>query len=288
MHLVRFASLVVAACVAASCEDRPRSPAGPSGAPTPTTLRIVGAVPSLGVGESQQLRAAVAYSDGTTSPPAGDVTWTSSNDAVYTLWPGGLALAVGPGAATLTASSAGLTGSTTLTVEARPGGVLRVQGRVLDSRSGAGVADALVDFWTPPPSREARTDGTGGYGVDLPPGVREVTVNGMGAGFMRVRVGGPAFRADLYVPAAGCTGRYGLVADAATHRPVTGAIIRYAGVEAVTGVDGWYRLDHSCAGSVPGGTAAITATHPEYTDYLGLTGRGVTGYWRHDVEMWRR
>lgn len=288
MHPVRFACVVVAACLAASCEEPPRSPAGPTGAPTPSALLIVGAVPSVGVGDSQQLRAAITYSDGTMAPPAGDIAWSSSNDAVYTLWPRGLAVAVGPGAATVTATAAGLTGSTTLTVEARPGGLRRVHGRVLDPRSEAGVADAVVEFWAPSPATEARTDGAGGYGVDLPPGSRSVTVNGEGAGFMVIRVGGPAFRADLYQPAPGCTGRYGLVTDAATHRPVAGATIRYAGVEAITGTDGWYRLDHSCSGPLSGGTAAITATHPEYADQLATSGRGVTGYWRHDVEMQRR
>ena len=288
MRVPRLAGVVAFAVAAASCgEDRP-SPNGPSAAPAPMALLIVGAAPSVGVGDSQQLRAAMTFSDGTSAPPAGDVTWTSSNDAVYSLWPGGLAVAVGPGAATITASAAGLTASTTLAVEARPEGLRRVQGRVLDARSGSGVADAIVDFWTPSPSKETRTDAAGGYALDLPPGVREVTVNGVGAGFMRVRVGGPAFRADLYIPASGCTGRYGLVADATTHRPVAGATIRYAGVEAVTGIDGWYRLDHSCTGPVSGGTASITASHLEYAEYLGVSGRGLTGYWRHDVEMRRR
>src|SRR5439155_11141965 len=50
----------------------------------------------------------------------GGVTWTSSDTTVATIDGSGLATARGPGSTTITATSAGRSGSTTLTVVTRP------------------------------------------------------------------------------------------------------------------------------------------------------------------------
>lgn len=66
------------------------------------------------VGASQQYTAMAVFSDGTIKSLK-SVTWASSNTAIATISKSGIAKAMGLGASTISASSGGLTGTTTLT-----------------------------------------------------------------------------------------------------------------------------------------------------------------------------
>jgi Ca2+-binding RTX toxin-like protein len=72
--------------------------------------------PSLSVSGTQQLTASADYSDGSTQDITASVTWASSAPAVATVSSEGLATGVSGGAATVTATLGGLSGSTTVTV----------------------------------------------------------------------------------------------------------------------------------------------------------------------------
>ncbi len=252
-------------------------------------LAIPGVPLSLAVGESMQLRAVVVYSDGTATPPAAEVLWRSSNNAVLTLWPGGVLVAVGSGDATITASAGELTGSVAVAAARPVSDGRHVQGRVVDCVSGAGIAGLSLRFRQLPDGlrTETTTDGAGAYAIDLPAANYVVQTDERDIGVLLVRVGGPAFRGELLVNGPGCIARYGTIIDAVTFRPVAGASVTYGGVTALTGPDGWYRLDHSCAGSILGGTTGIRVTHPEYAEAFQITGRGLNSITRIDLDLRR-
>jgi hypothetical protein len=95
---------------------------------TLTALAVTPANPTLGVGTTQQFKATGTFSDKTTRDMTNFVTWTSSNTLVAVIGPNtllsppvgttpGLAQALATGTTTITASSAGVSGSTTLTVK---------------------------------------------------------------------------------------------------------------------------------------------------------------------------
>ncbi len=74
---------------------------------------------SLSIGSTQQFKATGTYSDGTTQDFTSQTTWVSSNKAVATVNANGLATAVAAGATTISAALSGVTGSTTLAVQAQ-------------------------------------------------------------------------------------------------------------------------------------------------------------------------
>jgi serine/threonine protein kinase len=75
---------------------------------------------SLATGESLQLSATGHYADRSLHRLTDGIAWRSSDRAVVTITSGGLAKAVGPGTATISATSNGVSGSATLTVSAHP------------------------------------------------------------------------------------------------------------------------------------------------------------------------
>lgn len=84
------------------------------------TLRYITITPpsaTITVPTTQQFTAQAYYSDGSIKDGTSLVTWGSSNTAVATILPTGVATAVGPGTTTITATAAGTPGATaTLTV----------------------------------------------------------------------------------------------------------------------------------------------------------------------------
>ena len=96
--------------------------AGP--APTLTSIAVTPANPTLVTGTSQQFTATGTYSDGSTTNICSQATWSSSLTSVATIATGGLATAVSAGTTTISASLTGVTGSTTLTVQTGPLGVV--------------------------------------------------------------------------------------------------------------------------------------------------------------------
>ena len=90
-----------------------------AGPPPPTlmSIAVMPANPSIIPGVSQQFTATGTYSDGSTQNLTGQATWTSSNTGVATINAGGQATGVSAGTTTISAALAGVTGSSTLTVQ---------------------------------------------------------------------------------------------------------------------------------------------------------------------------
>ncbi len=74
--------------------------------------------PSIATDATQQFRAKGTYSDGSIKTITTSVTWSSSNTSAATITSGGLATGVAPGSSNITASVGGISGGTTLTVNA--------------------------------------------------------------------------------------------------------------------------------------------------------------------------
>lgn len=85
--------------------------------PTLTTITVTPATPSVIAGDTLQLTATGSYDDGSTKNISGSVTWTTSDNGVATVSSAGLLTGVAEGTATLTATSAAISGTTTATVQ---------------------------------------------------------------------------------------------------------------------------------------------------------------------------
>jgi hypothetical protein len=88
-------------------------------APTLQSLTVTPASPTVTTASSVQLTATATYSDGTTLAVTSQATWTSS-DATRATVSGGLVAGVAVGSATITATLAGISGSTPVTVTLPP------------------------------------------------------------------------------------------------------------------------------------------------------------------------
>ena len=99
---------------------------GVTGIPKPASVRILVPASELFVGQSIQLTALAQDAAGN-DLAAGDATWTSSNAAVAMISESGLLQAMSTGSATLTATIAGKTATTGVTVEALPSYDVTVQ-----------------------------------------------------------------------------------------------------------------------------------------------------------------
>jgi hypothetical protein len=280
--------LALAVLVCVSCGDDAKPPTGPSGGVSPR-LTLVAPQRTLAVGESEQLAVVVTGADGVGRPPAGPVEFRSSNEAICVVWAGGVAVAVAPGQAMITASADGLTATVALSAESRGGAIRHVQGRVLDFASQAGLPGVTVGFGPsfPTPAFQTTTDASGAFAIDLPAGDLVAYLEGVFAGTVAVHVGGPAYRADLYGNVGTCVSRYGTVTDVETFQPVAGATVTLGGRTVVTGPDGWYRIDLGCSGPLGFGTTFIYVTHPGHREFSRVVGRGVAGVSRIDAELQR-
>jgi uncharacterized protein YjdB len=89
----------------------------------PKTLTAIAVSPgtaNLAAGLTQQFTATATYSDNSTADVTATVAWTTSNAAVATITSAGLATALAPGSATVTATLSGVSGSASLTVPVPP------------------------------------------------------------------------------------------------------------------------------------------------------------------------
>jgi uncharacterized protein YjdB len=86
--------------------------------PTLKSIQITLTQASVAAGLGDQLTATGQYSDGTTKDLTATVAWTSSNQTVATVSGAGVISTAAQGTATITGSLTGVTGSTTLTVNA--------------------------------------------------------------------------------------------------------------------------------------------------------------------------
>ncbi len=170
-------------------------------------------------------------------------------------------------------------------------GVLGIRGRVLDFRTGGGVPDAVVEFAAQDQSGGGRapTDANGAYVMSVPgPGSYVVSVDGRRVGSSRVTEAG--YRGDLLVRGGTCVSRYGSLSDARTFSPVAGATVTIFRQTAVSGRDGWYRLDLGCPaeGMIGFNTTFMSVTHPSYALLEQVVGRGVQRVERVDLQLERR
>ena len=169
-------------------------------------------------------------------------------------------------------------------------GSVSIRGRVVDFSTHAAVSGAVVRFAreASPGDSGATTDSNGSYVLTVPSAANFlISVDGVSGGTSRVT--GPAYRGDLFVDRGTCISRYGSLADARTLRPVAGATVAIGSATAISGADGWYRLDLGCpAMSFPGGTTFMSVTHQDYAPRQQVVGRGVQGVSRLDVDLERR
>jgi hypothetical protein len=86
--------------------------------PTLASIAVTPASPTLTVGATQQFSATGTYSDGSTANVNSKVTWGATAPGVVAIDAGGLAAAFNVGTTSVTASFAGVTGSTPVTVQA--------------------------------------------------------------------------------------------------------------------------------------------------------------------------
>jgi uncharacterized protein YjdB len=85
-------------------------------APSIASVAVTPVGLTLGIGINQQYVATVTYTDGTSADLSSGVTWTSSPTSVATVNNSGLVTTVAPGQTTITASIAGQSDTSTLTV----------------------------------------------------------------------------------------------------------------------------------------------------------------------------
>jgi uncharacterized protein YjdB len=84
--------------------------------PVLQSITVAPASPSIAAGNTQQFSAQGNYSNGSTANITGSVTWMSSDTTVATINTAGLALTVGAGSTTVTATSGNVNGTANLTV----------------------------------------------------------------------------------------------------------------------------------------------------------------------------
>jgi hypothetical protein len=87
---------------------------------TLSSIAVAPVSPTIGTGMTQQFSATGTYSDGSSQNLTDRVVWSSSNPGVATIASNGLATAVNPGSTTVSAALSGVSGGTTLTVQATP------------------------------------------------------------------------------------------------------------------------------------------------------------------------
>jgi hypothetical protein len=172
-------------------------------------------------------------------------------------------------------------------------GPVSVSGRIVDFNAQTAVPGARVVFANYAQSgalteaASAISDSSGAYVAQFAaPGSFLVLVDGSFAGSARIT--GGTYHGELFVNGGRCVARYGTIADARTLRPVAGAAVVVGGGRAVTDVDGWYRIDLGCTGSIGFNTAILTVTHTEYITAGRTVGRGISGVERLDVDLYRR
>ena len=111
--------------------------------PEPATISISPASATLTfIGESAIFTATILDQNG--RPLAGEVTWSSSDESVFGVNPGGVATAVGNGSGILTASFQSLTATVQVTVAQAVGGIAVVAGDGQEGGAGRALPEPIV------------------------------------------------------------------------------------------------------------------------------------------------
>jgi Bacterial Ig-like domain (group 2) len=84
--------------------------------PTLTTITVTPTTPSIQQGDSLQMVATGSYDDGSVKTITGSVTWSTADQTVASVNNSGRVTGVGAGSTTITASSANISGSTSVNI----------------------------------------------------------------------------------------------------------------------------------------------------------------------------
>jgi len=93
------------------------TPVSPGAGPTPMTLRVAGSSELTKKGETAQLNAFVAFSDGATVDETGSASWVSAKPGKATVSSTGMVTAVEDGSSVITATFQTIAGSMTVVVD---------------------------------------------------------------------------------------------------------------------------------------------------------------------------
>lgn len=122
--------------------------------PTLTAIAVTPPTPSIIQDSTLQMTATGSYNDGTVEKITGKVTWSSSDASKVTVGSSGVAKGVSPGSATITASLANISGSTTVgvtvaslvSIQISPSSVSAITGQTVSFRaSGTFAAGGTQD-----------------------------------------------------------------------------------------------------------------------------------------------
>jgi uncharacterized protein YjdB len=160
------------------------------------SLDVEPATASLPKGLSQRFTAAaLRFSDGTTAPVPGPVTWTTSQPTVATVDADGLASSTAQGQTAVVASAGGVSGQATLTVgppavvtlTVFPSVARAVRGLPLQFRAAATMTDGTTEdrtwsaTWTSSDEAIATVDGGSGVGASAGTAILTATADGAAA-----------------------------------------------------------------------------------------------------------
>lgn len=152
-RLTFLASLPLLALVNA-CGGGDAGPSTPSEPPRPATITINPASASLTyISQSTAFSATVRDQYG--AAMATSVTWTSSDEGVFTVDGNGLVTSTGNGAGTLTAAASGLTATADISVQQRAAAIKVVEGNNQQALRGTRLPEAVV----------VQLEDRGGHGV---------------------------------------------------------------------------------------------------------------------------
>jgi hypothetical protein len=154
------------------------------------------------------------------------------------------------------------------------------------------VSGQIIDFVTgaPLPGRQFRfdtqqivTDANGRYSIEVATGDHSVRLDSGETGSISARYS--PTKGDVFANIGNCQGRYGVVFDLSTGRPIAGAKVSLTR-SATTGTDGWYRVDSGC-GQTYFNTTFFVTDAPGYQRYSEFMGRYVNGLVRQDIGLKR-
>lgn len=152
-----------------------------------------------------------------------------------------------------------------------------VSGQVIDLATGAPVPARQFRLGT----QQIVTDGNGRYSIEVATGDYSFRLDSGETGSIAARHS--PTKGDLFANIGNCQGRYGVVFDSSTGRPIAGAKVSLTG-SATTGADGWYRIDAGCGQSFFN-TTVFDANAPGYQGYSEFMGRYVNTLIRQDIGL---
>jgi hypothetical protein len=154
---------VLTVFLCAACGGSPSTP-GPTPTPTITSVSVSGVGSTPTAGDSAQLAATAAFSDGSSQTVTSQAGWETSNAAVATISSTGLASFLAPGDVELKAGFRGASGSMRVTVSAKATPRFQISGTINEKGTTHPVSAATVTVADGPDAgRSTVTDGSGAY-----------------------------------------------------------------------------------------------------------------------------